>query len=310
MTSAPTRPASAASRRRSRPSGGFARQNARTVGWALIPGGLIVLVFFAVPIVALVQLSLSTWSGVGPMTFIGLGNFITALTSDAFYQAILHSIVLAVLGAGGTVVVAAVLAALVSGRIKGAALYRVLWFLPAIAPAAAVSVFWALSVQPRTGLVNQFLGAIGLGSLHAWLSDPNTAIYVIAFVIVWHGVGFAFLLLLGAMEEIPVSVHEAAALDGAGSMSRFFRITLPLIRPVLAIVTLLNVIWAFNGFTFVWAITRGGPGNATEVLPTLIYKQAFVFGDFGPAAAMAIIGGGILLILGLLTLRGQKTVGD
>ena len=165
-------------------------------------------------------------------------------------------------------------------------------------------------MQPSTGVVNQFLGAIGLGSAHTWLSDPSSAMYVIAFVVVWHGVGFAFLLLLGAMEEVPVSVHEAARLDGASGWRRFGSITLPLIRPVLGTVTLLNIVQAFNGFTFVWGITGGGPGNATEVLPILVYKQAFLFGHFGPAAAMAIIGGVILLVIGFLSLRLQRSAED
>lgn len=131
--------------------------------------------------------------------------------------------------------------------------------------------------------------------------------YVIAFVIIWHGVGFAFLLLLGAMEEVPVSVHEAAAIDGATAGRRFWSITMPLIRPVLGTVTLLNIVWSFNGFTFVWGVTGGGPGNATETLPVRVYKQAFLFGHFGPAAAMSIIGGFILLTIGILSQRLQKS---
>ncbi len=311
MTSASARPTGAKGVPKASPRrGSLKRTNSKAVGWALLPAALVVLVFFAVPLVDLIRIALSSWTGVGDMTFVGLDNFIGAITNDAFYQALLHSVILAIVGAGGTIVVALILAAFVSGRVRGSSIYRVLWFLPAIAPASAVSVFWALSVQPSTGLVNQFLGSVGLGNTHAWLSTPSTALYVIAFVIIWHGVGFAFLLLLGAMEEIPVSVYEAAALDGASSVGRFFRITLPLIRPVLGVVALLNVIWAFNGFTFVWAITQGGPGNSTEVLPTLVYKQAFVFGNFGPEAAMSIIGGIILLELGLVTLRGQNSEGE
>ncbi|PJJ65624.1 carbohydrate ABC transporter permease [Compostimonas suwonensis] len=311
MTTAPTRPApTTRTARRPGGRGSLNRNTSRVVGWALVPAGIVLLVFFLVPLVALIRIAMSSWSGVGEMDWVGFDNFVTALTNEPFYAALWHSVVLAAIGAAGTIAVALVLAAFVSSRIRGSSFYRVLWFLPAIAPASAVSVFWALSVQPRTGLVNQMLGAIGLGDAHAWLSSPDAAIYVIAFVIIWHGVGFAFLLLLGAMEEIPVSVNEAAALDGVSTIGRFFRITLPLIRPVLGIVALLNVIWAFNGFTFVWGITQGGPGNSTEVLPVLVYKQAFVFGNFGPAAAMSILGGVVLLAIGLFTLRGQKSTGD
>lgn len=285
-------------------------RESRSAAGALVPAIVALGTFFLVPIIALVWVSLSTWSGIGPPRWTGLANYSAVLGDDGFYSAIWNSIYLSVISTVATVVIALALAVLVSDRIKGAGIYRILWFLPSVAPAAAVSVFWALSVQPSTGLVNQVLGAIGLGDAHAWLSDPNAAMLVVAFVIVWHGVGFAFLLLLGATEEIPVTVHEAASIDGASFWTRFSKITFPLIRPVLATVTLLNIVWAFNGFTFVWGITRGGPGTATEVLPVRVYQEAFLYGNFGPAAVMSIIGGIMLLIIGLVSLRLQKSTED
>lgn len=274
---------------------------------AVVPGLVVLITFFIVPVISLVWLSLSRWRGIGTPELVGGQNFANVLSDAGFYAAIRNSVVLSVMSTIGVVLIALSLAWLVSDRVRGAALYRTLWFLPSVAPAAAVAVFWSLSVQPNTGIVNQLLGLVGLGRAHTWLSEPATAMYVIAFVIVWHGVGFAFLLLLGAMEEISVSLHEAARLDGASTWRRFTQITLPLIRPVLATVTLLNVVWAFNGFTFVWGITAGGPGDATQTLPIRVYKEAFLFGNFGPAAAMSIVGGAILLAVGWLSLRLQRS---
>ena len=185
-----------------------------------------------------------------------------------------------------------------SRGLAGSRIYRVLWFLPAVAPPSAVAVFWALAVQPFAGVVNVGLGALGLGDEHAWLADPSTVMAVIIAVAVWQGVGFAFLVILGAMEEVPVSVYEAAMIDGAGPKRAFFSITLPLVRPVLSTVVLLEVIWAFNGFTLVWGMTRGGPGDATTILPVQVYKDAFLFSNFGVAAAMSVVGGTFLLVLG------------
>jgi raffinose/stachyose/melibiose transport system permease protein len=120
-------------------------------------------------------------------------------------------------------------------------------------------------------------------------------------------VGFAFLLLLGAMEQIPVSVYEAARIDGAGKVRTFFSMTLPLIRPVLVIVVLLQVIWHFNGFTILYAMTKGGPGYATTTLPVLVYREAFQQLDYGPASAMAILGGIVLLGVGIASVRLNRS---
>ena len=281
-----------------RTAGPLARRRSRQVLLTLLPGVLVLVLFFGVPLVALVRTSLSSWSGIGSQRFIGVGNY-TAIFGDAgFYQSLLKSVLLGVGSAAGICVLATVLGALVSAGISGSPVYRVIWFLPGIAPPSAVAVFWSLSVQPDSGAVNAVLGALGLGDQHTWLAERSTALYVVMGVAVWQGVGFAFLIILGAMEEVPVSAYEAAALDGCSPVRRFFSITLPLVRPVLSMVVLLEAIWAFNGFTLVWGMTKGGPGDATAILPVKVYQDAFQFGNFGPAAALSLIGGVVLLVVG------------
>lgn len=275
-------------------------RQARQVLWMLAPGVILLVVFFGLPIIDLVRSSLSEWSGIGQPTFIGLENYQAILSDEAVGSALLRSLVLGVGASLGISAIATVLAALVSGGIRGSSLYRIIWFLPAIAPPSAVAVFWALSVQPRSGAVNAFLGSIGLGDTHALLADPATAMWVIIGVAIWQGVGFAFLVILGAIEDVPVAVYEAASIDGCSPVRQFFSITLPLIRPVLSMIALLEVIWAFNGFTLVWGMTRGGPGDATAILPVQVYKEAFLFGDFGFAAAISVVGGIFLLIIGIV----------
>ncbi|MCP1428168.1 ABC-type sugar transport system permease subunit [Microbacterium foliorum] len=266
----------------------------------LVPALVILAIFFGLPIIDLIRTSFTRWPGIGEPTYIGADNYVTAFTNPDVRDALLRSVALGVGAALILSTIATVLAALISGGIRGKSIYRVIWFLPAIAPPSAVAVFWALSVQPRSGAVNAFLGALGLGDTHAWLADPKTALYVIIAVAVWAGVGFAFLVILGAMEEVPVSVYEAASIDGASRVRQFFSITLPLVRPVLSMIVLLEVIWAFNGFTLVWGMTQGGPGNATSILPVQVYKDAFLFSNFGLAAAVSVVGGVLLLIVGLV----------
>jgi len=274
------------------------RRRERQVLVSLLPGLLVLVVLFGIPIVGLIRTSLSRWNGIGPQVFIGWSNYANLFIDPQFANALINSIVLAVLSTVGLCVVALALAVFVSSNMRGSWLYRVLWFLPAIAPPSAVAVFWSLSVQPYSGVVNATLGILGLGDDRAFLASPSTALYVVVAVAIWQGTGFAFLILLGAMEEVPVSVYEAAAIDGCSSVRRFFHITLPLIRPVLSMVILLEAIWAFNGFTLVWGMTRGGPGDSTVILPVLVYQDAFQYGNFGPAAAVSIVGGIILLVLG------------
>ena len=264
----------------------------------LAPGITVLIIFFGLPVIDLLQTSLSQWSGIGQRRFTGVDNYLQLLTDKSFLNSLLNSILLGIGTAAGIGIIATILAALISGKIYGGAFYRIVWFLPAIAPPSAVAVFWSLSVQPRSGAVNAFLGAIGLGDTHAWLSDSSTAMYVIIAVAIWQGAGFAFLVILGAMEEVPVSTYEAASLDGASPVRSFFLITLPLVRPVLSMIILLEAIWAFNGFTLVWGMTQGGPGDVTTILPVQVYKEAFRFGDFGMAAAISVIGGVILLAVG------------
>ena len=283
----------AAPRRRRRRS----RTSPQTVAM-LLPGLAVLAIFFGLPVLDLVRTSLSNWSGIGPREWTGGDNFAEVFSDNTIRSALVRSIVMGVGVALGIAALGTVLAAFVSRGLAGSRVYRVLWFLPGVAPPTAVAVFWALSVQPFAGVVNVVVGKVGLGDDHAWLADPSTALIVIIAVGIWQGVGFAFLIILGAMEEVPVSVYEAAMIDGAGGVRSFFQITLPMIRPVLSTVVLLNIIWAFNGFTLVWGMTRGGPGDSTTILPVLVYKDAFQSSNFGVAAAVSVVGGVFLLILG------------
>jgi ABC-type sugar transport system permease subunit len=184
---------------------------------------------------------------------------------------------------------------------------KIIWFFPGIAPPTAVAIFWSSSFQPESGVVNVILGKLGLGNAYAWLASSDTALYPVIFVGVWSAVGFAFLVILGAVEQIPVSLREAAVVDGANMRQQFTKITLPLIRPILMTIFTLQIIWTFNGFTVVWAMTNGGPSDSTSILPILAYKEAFRYGRFGTAAAMAVVTGIFLMIVGTIGIRMSRS---
>lgn len=279
----------------------------RTAIFALAPAVALLVIFLFVPALQGIRTSLSSWNGFGPLNFVGFSNYTDALGSSLFWTSMFRSLVFTVLSTVGVVVLALLLAAAVSGGTPGFRFYRVVWFIPGVAPIAAGAVFWSSAFQPGQGVVNVLLGSIGLGSNHSWLASPTLALFPTIFVTIWTSVGFAFLLLLGAMEQIPVSVYEAARIDGAGKIRTFFAMTLPLIRPVLVIVTLLQVIWHFNGFTVLFAMTKGGPGYATTTLPVLVYREAFEQLNYGPASAMAILGGIVLLGVGIASVRLNRS---
>jgi raffinose/stachyose/melibiose transport system permease protein len=286
--------------------GSMQRRRGRRALLAASPALLVMIIFFAVPVVDGLRLSFSSWGGTGPIAWVGLENYRQTF-AGGFSSTLWLTLKYSVLCTAGTMIIAALMAAAVSFGAKGSRIYRVIWFLPGIAPIAAVSVFWASAFQPTSGVIDSITGAIGLGDTHAWLSSPTLAIYPAIFVTIWASVGFAFLVLLGAMEQTPVSLYEAARIDGASWPRIFYSITLPLIRPVIGVLGLLEAIWSFNGFTTIWGMTQGGPGFATSTVPVLVYEEAFRQSDFGLASSMAVIGGAILVVLGVVVLRISRT---
>jgi raffinose/stachyose/melibiose transport system permease protein len=272
-----------------------------TIVLAVVPAVAATAVFVFLPALQGIRASLSTWQGFGPMNFVGLRNYTSALHNPLFWQSMRTTVVFTALSTVGIVGMGLVLAAAVSARTPGYRFYRVVWFIPGVAPVAAGAVFWASAFQPNQGAVNAVLGAVGLGAAHSWLANESQAIYPAIFVAIWTSVGFAFLLLLGSMEQVPISLYEAAKVDGASTLRIFFKITLPMIRPVLVIVTLLEIIWNFNSFTLMYAMTKGGPGYSTTTLPLLVYRESFQNLNYGPGSAMALLGSLFLLVIGAVS---------
>ncbi|CAN5402306.1 sugar ABC transporter permease [soil metagenome] len=279
----------------------------RMVLLAAFPALLLLVGVFAFPIVQTVQLSFSDWRGFGPMEWTGLDNYVDVLTNKAFFEALRNTVVFAVAATVGIVAFALLLAVAATRGGRFDSLFRTIWFLPAIVPGTAAAVFWSISVQPQSGVINSILGFFGLGSNHAWLASPDTALWVIVGVAIWTSTAFPFLLLAGAIDRVPPEVYEAARIDGAGDWGQFRYFTLPLIRPVLTMVVALQLIWNFNAFTIVWGMTKGGPAGSTTILPVLLYQEGFKNGDFGSAAAMGVLSSVLLIALGAITLRGSAS---
>lgn len=286
---------------------GVSRLSTTSVLVACIPAILLLSATFVIPIFSTVRLAFSKWPGVGPVEWIGFDNFSGLFGNPDFRSSIKITFLYAILSTIGSMLSALLMGLAASRKKRSDEPLRAIWFLPAIAPGTAMAVFWTISVQPEIGILNQLLGKVGLGNSHSWLAEPSTALYVVIAVTVWASASFPFLLIVGAIDRIDPEILEAAKVDGAGELqqTRFF--ILPLIQPVLVMVSLLQFIWNFNGFSLIWAMTRGGPVDGTKVLSVFQYSQAFLLGDFGTASAVGVLGTVFLLTLGMVGLRFAKS---
>jgi len=293
-----------------RPEGG--RRNKLTSPLAVllsVPAIVGIVVVYLVPFLGTIRLSFSTWPGVGRVAPAGTANYRFLFSDPTFYDSLRITLLFAVVITAGVMILATATAMSVR-RGRGSTALRVIWFLPAIAPPTAIAVYWGFSFQPISGAVNGILGKVGLGSGHAWLASLTEARWAVMGVAIWAGVAFPFLVLVGAIARISPSLYEAADLDGAPKWRQAWNVTLPMIQPVLVMITVLELIWNFNSFTFIWAMTRGGPVSSTSTLPVRLYSDAFVHFNFGEASAIGVMASVVLVAAGLIGLRFANSRSD
>ena len=245
-------------------------------------------VFFLVPFARTVLASLYEWNGMDDAVFLGLGNY-AELARDALFRIGFARVGLwAALAVALKVGIALLLANALRDRIPGSRFFEAAFFVPVVISSAAISLLFTLLYDPDIGLLNAALKLVGLGHLaRAWLADRNTALYAVIAVPVWHTIGYFFVILLAAMRDIPRELYEAARIDGAGVRVSFTHITIPSLWPVLTVCAILAVTAALKSFDYVFVMTRGGPGTATEVPVTTMYKTIFVNLQIGYGTAMA-----------------------
>ncbi|UBU17112.1 carbohydrate ABC transporter permease [Nonomuraea gerenzanensis] len=262
----------------------------------LLPALIGFAAFYLYPSVRGVWLSVTDWNLLSEPAFVGLDNYAELATDPLFWKALLLTAYNTVLNLVGQLTLALLLAALMH-RLTKSVVLRATLLLPWLVPNVATALLWLWLLDANLGFVNQLLNAMGLPT-HGFFNAPAEAMPSVAAVTTWASVGYVALLLYAGMLQIPASVYEAAAMDGAGEVRTFFRVTLPLLRPVLALVLVVSVIGCFQIFDTIAVATRGGPVNATKVIYYYIYQEAFTHFRMGYAAAMAL---SLVLILGVLT---------
>jgi raffinose/stachyose/melibiose transport system permease protein len=263
------------------------------------------------PAVQGIYYSLTKWSGLGTPEFIGLENFRVLLFEDgSFGNALRNNLIWTVFFVTVPFALALFAASLLARVRTAAVIYRMLLFMPFIMPSVVVASIWRYLLSPRFGVGAQ-LGRIGIEGLDiAFLGRSDTALLSIAFADNWHFWGFLMVLFLTAMQAIPPDLYDAAKVDGANRWQEFIYVTLPGIRPTVAFMLMMVMIWSFLVFEYVWLLTQGGPGQSSEVLGVVIFKNAFQKFNAGYAAAQGMMisffAGGIILLFLYLRRRGWE----
>ena len=271
----------------------------------LMPQLLGLLLFSIIPLLSVFYLSMASWDGLGPITFVGLDNFIAQLQSSDLHIALLNTLAYTAIAVPGGLFLA-LLIALGLNNVRGKTVYRVLYFMPFITGSVAVGVIWAFLLNSDFGLFNSLLRSVFHAKGVGWLTDPRFVIPSIALVGIWQGLGFNMIILLAGLQGIPVSYSEAARMDGANRFQLFWNVTLPMLSPTIFFCTVISILSSFQVFDLTFILTGGGPGKDSYTMVYHIYHLGFENATFGPASAAAVILFVILLAITAVQFRLQK----
>ncbi|WP_328519771.1 carbohydrate ABC transporter permease [Kribbella sp. NBC_00359] len=258
--------------------------------WFALPAMVLFAFVVLLPSARGVYYAFTDWDGLDPnYSFIGLDNFAAVFRDPDAVQAIWHTLLIAV---AITIIqngFGLLLALGVNSAIKSRNVLRVFLFAPAVVTPIVTAYLWRNLLGPD-GAVNSLLGAVGLDAWKQdWLGNPDVALWSIVGVIVWQFAGYSMVIFLAGLQSVPKEIYEAADIDGAGPVRRFWSVVRPLLAPAFTINLMLSIIGGIKLFDQVYALTGGGPGHATDTLSTLIYKDAFTLGEFGYSIALAVV---------------------
>lgn len=272
----------------------------------LLPFFVFYVVFVVGPMFQGFWMSLHKWTVVRKIRYIGFDNYRDLMQDPYFWEALRNTTYFVILSTP-TIIVGGLLLALVANqRLKGKTFFRLSFFMPHILSVAVISSIMVFVFRPYTGLISTILHDLGVTKEIFWLGDSSLAWFVITFTTLWWTVGFNMMLFLAALQDIPDYLYEAAEIDGASSFKQFWYITLPQLKPVTWVITMLQIIASYKVFAQIWLITRGGPGTSTRPIIQYIYEVGFTQNDLGYAAAMSYVLFVILLVLTVLQLKVRR----
>ena len=261
----------------------------------LLPAIGLITVFFILPVGAGLLLSLTDWDiySIGDASdtrFVGFKNYGELLRNTVFWQALRNTLYFAFVGGPLTILVALAAALLLDAKLaRFKPLFRTIFFAPVVTTIVAVAIVWRYLYHPRVGILNRMLEAVGINAID-WLGDARFALPAIILLSVWKNFGYSAVIFLAGLQSIPEEMYEAARIDGAGPIRRFWSITLPTLTPTFIFVAIITMIGYFQLFAEVYVMTpEGGPLNSTLSIVMLMYREGFRWWNMGYAAAIAFV---------------------
>jgi len=268
-------------------AGAIQRKQRRSTALAyalLAPSLFGVLAFLLLPVLVVIWLSLYRWDLLGPLRYVGLANWRSVLADADFVNSLIVTTIFVAIVVPAQTVLGLLAATMLARRLPGTGAFRTLYVLPWICAPLAIAVLWRWILAPTDGAVSAVLG-----HRIEWLSDPTLALPVVSAVVVWANVGYVALFFLAGLLAIPDDIHAAAHTDGANAWQRFWRITLPMLRPTMFFVLVTGIISTAQVFDTVYALTGGGPKGRTDLVAHRIYAEAFGAAAIGRASVMAVV---------------------
>ena len=264
--------------------------------WFVLPAAVVFVTLFLVPTVASFWFSMTRWD-LFDAEFIGWDNYRQFFKEPFLIQGTVNTLIYAVVTSGAKTVLGLLLAVLLTSGILWQGFLRSVVFFPVLVSTIGIGITFQALMHPTRGVINLALGYIGIDG-PAWLSDPALALYSVAMIDIWKGVGLATLIYIAGLAAISPEYYEASRIDGATRWQQFWRVTVPLVRPATVTVVTLSLIGGLRSFDIIWATTRGGPGFSSDVLASVIYKQ-YQAGFYGLATAGNVI---LFLLIALIIL--------
>ena len=272
---------------------------------SVLPAVILTLMFTLWPTVQALYLSFTNATSLGLNNkFVGLDNYIYMFHDKSFIQALINTAKLMAVVPVITIFCSLVLAFVLNQcKLKEMVLYRTIFYFPNIVSLTVVGIIWSFVFHPNVGIVNKILGAVGLESLQrSWLGDSKTALWCIAFTLLWQAAGYYMVMHIAAMDGISPEIYESATLDGASAWRKLISITMPLMKDIIGITFVLALSGTINlSFVLSQVMTGGGPNGASSVLLQYMYTQGFVNGNFGYAMAITVFTLAISVALSMLS---------
>lgn len=260
----------------------------------ILPAGIIFGIFFVVPTVISLYYSMTVWN-FDSAKFCGLDNYKMIFAEDYLSTGLRNTLVYAVLTSGSKVILAFLVALFLTSKIKSKNILRSIVFFPNLVSAVAVGATFKALMHPTKGLINHLLGLIGIGHVN-WLGNPDLALFSIAAVDIWKGISISLIIYVAGIQSIDSNFYEAAEIDGASYWQKLRYITIPLTASSRNTIILLSFIGGIRSFDLIWSMTGGGPGFATDVMASIVYKQ-YVAGYYGLSTAGSVV---MLLLIAFL----------